>query len=114
MKIHTIRVKNFRCYPENENNQWGVEFSPNPDLNLLIGPNGAGKTALLDAIDIVMNVEGRTNQSLISEYDFPACNTSKKICIEIVLTDIGQALSEFESDIPLCAYTKSTCTLTEL
>lgn len=99
MKIHTIRIKNFRCYPENESDQWGVEFRPNPDLNLLIGPNGAGKTALLDAIDLVMNVEGRTNQSLISEYDFPACDTSKKICIEIVLTDIDQTLSQFDSDI---------------
>ncbi len=99
MKIDTIRVKNFRCYTESKGGLWGLEFRPNPDHNLIIGPNGAGKTALLDAIDLVMNVEGRTNQSLISEYDFSFCNTVKNICIEAVLTDIGHALGEFESDI---------------
>lgn len=54
---------------------------------------------MLDAIDLVMNVEGRTNQSLISEYDFPFCDTTKNMRIEMVLTDIGHALGEFESDI---------------
>ena len=98
MKVDTIRVKNFRCYTE-KNGNWGLVFHPNQNLNLIIGPNGAGKTALLDAIDLVMNVDGRTNQSLISEYDFPLCDTTKQVCIEIVLTEIGQAIAEFESDI---------------
>lgn len=98
MKIDTIRVKNFRCYTDKDES-WGLVFRPNLDLNLIIGPNGAGKTALLDAIDLVMNVEGRTNQSLISEYDFPLCDISKQMCVEIVLTEIGQAVAEFESDI---------------
>jgi len=99
MKIDTIRVKNFRCYTETGKEQWGLVFRPNHDLNLFIGPNGAGKTALLDAIDLVMNVHNRTNQSLISEYDFPLCDTTANMCIETVLTDIGHALGEFESDI---------------
>ena len=92
MKIDTIRVNNFRCYTETEKEKCALVFRPNDNLNLMIGPNGAGKTALLDAIDLVMNVEGRTNQSLISEYDFPFCDTTKNMCIETVLTDIGHAL----------------------
>ncbi len=99
MNIDTIRIRNFRCYTENIFGKWGLVFRPNRDLNLIIGPNGAGKTAVLDAIDMVMNAERRTNQALLSEYDFPYCDTSKIICIEITLSDLGQALGEFESDI---------------
>lgn len=98
MKIHTVKIRNFRCFGETYDN-WGLIFRPNTGLNLIVGSNGSGKTALLDAIDIVMNSDGRSNQSLISEYDFPYCDTMKTICIEITLTDLGQAIGEFESDI---------------
>ena len=57
MKIDTLRVRNFRCFEEDIDGEWGVTFRPNRDLNLIIGPNGSGKTAILDALDIVMNVE---------------------------------------------------------
>jgi len=99
MKVDTLRVRNFRCYQESVDGEWGIIFRPNRDLNLIIGPNGSGKTAMLDALDIVMNVEGRSNQSLISEYDFPCCDTTKTICIEVTLVNLGQALGEFEWDI---------------
>jgi energy-coupling factor transporter ATP-binding protein EcfA2 len=99
MKIDTIRIRNFRCFGEDITGEWGLVFRPKGDLNLIIGPNGSGKTALVDAIDMVMNAEGRSNQALVTEYDFPYCDTSKNLCIEVTLTEIGQALGEFESDI---------------
>lgn len=99
MKIDSLRIRNFRCFTENANGEWGVVFRPNPNLNLIIGPNGSGKTAMVDAIDILMNAEGRANQALLSEYDFPYCDTSKTMSIEITLVDLGQAIGEFRSDI---------------
>lgn len=99
MKIHTVRIRNFRCFGQDSQEEWGLIFRPNPYLNLIIGPNGAGKSALLDAIDIVMNADGRSNQALVTEYDFPQCDTSKSLCIEVTLTELGQALKEFDSDV---------------
>jgi predicted ATP-dependent endonuclease of OLD family len=95
MKLVRLRVRNFRCFCGED---WW-EWIPNGDLNLLIGPNGSGKTAVLDAIDFVLNWEGRTNRSLITEYDFPYCDTCNTIEIEATLTDIGTDLADFISDI---------------
>ena len=46
-----------------------------------------------------MNADGHVKQDLVTEYDFPKCDTSKTICIEVILTELGQALGEFQSDI---------------
>lgn len=99
MRIDSIRIRNFRCFPETGEGKWGAVYRPNPELNLIIGPNGAGKTAILDALDLVLNAENRSNQALITEYDFTNCNTMKPIYIEVTLTDLGQARGEFKSDI---------------
>jgi len=95
MKLARLRVRNFRCFCGED---WW-DWIPNRGLNLLIGPNGSGKTAVLDAIDTVLNWEGRTNRALIPEYDFPYCDTNKTIEIEATLTDMGMGLADFESDI---------------
>jgi DNA repair exonuclease SbcCD ATPase subunit len=63
MRIDSIKIRNFRCFPEKNGGSWGVQFRPNPHLSLLVGPNGAGKTAILDALDLVLNAENRSNQS---------------------------------------------------
>jgi len=97
MRIARVSIQNFRCFASPE--KWALNWLPNADLNLLIGPNGAGKTALVDAIDIVLNREGRTNRALVTEYDFPCCDTTKVITIEIVLVDMGTAIGKFENDI---------------
>ena len=100
MKIDTVRIRNFRCFDRNiAEREGGLVFRPNPGLNLLIGPNGSGKTALLEAIDIVLNADGRANRSLVTEYDFPFCDASGKMSIEVALVDIGHARVKFESDI---------------
>ena len=92
-------MRNFRCFGTENNGEWGFTFSPNAHLSLIIGPNGSGKTALLDAIDLTLNSEGRSNRSLVTEFDFPNCDTAKSLSIEVVLTDLGHAIGAFESDI---------------
>ncbi len=94
MKIAKLIIKNFRCFGDD---RW--VWIPKTDLNLIIGPNGSGKTALIDAIDIVLNSESRSNRALISEYDFPFCDTDKMIEIEIILTELGTDFSKFDSAI---------------
>lgn len=91
MKISKVTINNFRCFNEEK-----FDWFPQNDLNLLIGPNGSGKTALIDAIDIVVNSENRSNRALISEYDFPFCDTDKKIEIEVILTEPETNLGIFE------------------
>jgi len=90
MKILKVTINSFRCF--NEKFKW----FPQNSLNLLIGPNGSGKTALIDAIDIVLNSESRSNRALISEYDFPFCDTNKKIEIEVILTEPETSLGIFD------------------
>jgi hypothetical protein len=99
MRIDSIRIRNFRCFPETVDGNWGAIFRLNPDLNLIVGPNGAGKTAILEALDLLLNAENRSNQALITEYDFTNCDTSRPIYIETTLTDLGQARGEFKSEV---------------
>ena len=99
MRIYRVRMRNFRCFGEGNGNGWGFTYQPKEHLNLLVGPNGSGKTTLIDAIDLVLNPEGRSNRALVREYDFPHSNTSKPIVIEITLIDIGDVVPAFDSDI---------------
>ncbi|HUO81305.1 MAG TPA: DNA replication/repair protein RecF [Gammaproteobacteria bacterium] len=43
MTLAHLAAENFRCFAT-------LDFSPDPDRNLITGPNGAGKTSLLEAI----------------------------------------------------------------
>jgi len=98
MRIARVRIQNFRCF--SDSSEWSVDWVPNTDLNLLIGANGSGKTALVDAIDFALNCDGRMNPAvLVTEYDFPQCDTSKIIEIEVTLTELGIVLADFEDDI---------------
>lgn len=99
MRIHTVRISNFRCFGHSTSTGWGVIYKPHVGLNLVIGPNGSGKTALVDAVDLVLNADGRGNRSLITEYDFPYCDPTRRMYIEITLTDLGESLVVFESDV---------------
>jgi predicted ATP-dependent endonuclease of OLD family len=73
----------------------------------LIGPNGCGKTSLIDAIDLALDWEGRTNRSIVTEYDFQGCDTTKRIEIEVTLTEVGPATAQFQDVIQYV--TPKTC-----
>ncbi|MEN6426176.1 MAG: AAA family ATPase [Phycisphaerales bacterium] len=98
MQVARVCIRNFRCFGGSDEG-WGLDWLANRDLNLLIGPNGCGKTSLVDAIDLALNWEGRTNRGLVSEYDFPWCDTTKTITIRVTLTDIGPVRGEFQDVI---------------
>lgn len=99
MRIACAKIGNFRCFRESESGDVRTIFKPTPGLNLLVGPNGSGKSALIDAIDLVLNSDGHSNRSLVTEYDFPFCDINRAIFIEVILTDLGATISHFESDI---------------
>jgi DNA replication and repair protein RecF len=55
-------LTNFRSYPE-------LEWSPDPDVNILIGPNGSGKTNLLEAAAYLSNLRslrGAPDEALVA------------------------------------------------
>jgi len=100
MRIAKVEIRNFRCFTETEDGDPGLVFCPNKERNLVVGPNGSGKTALFDAIDLVLNPEGRGNPYLVSEYDFPMCDgSSKTMRIDISLVDLGDVEPLFSGDI---------------
>ena len=54
MFINSLRIKNFRCFPELQLDGFNVpNGAPASGLNLLIGENGNGKTTLLEAINLL-------------------------------------------------------------
>lgn len=100
MRIAKVEIWNFRCFAETEDGDPGLVFCPNEERNLVVGPNGSGKTALFDAIDLVLNPEGRGNPYLVSEYDFPMCDgSSRPMRIDVSLVDLGDVEPLFSGDI---------------
>jgi predicted ATP-dependent endonuclease of OLD family len=55
MKIHTLKIKNFRAI-ENSAFDFTDSLSKPKKLNLIVGANGSGKTSILDAILIVVRL----------------------------------------------------------
>jgi predicted ATPase len=51
VRLHRVRVENFRCIAQQELSLLDPDSSPRP-LTLIVGPNMSGKTTLLDAIHI--------------------------------------------------------------
>jgi hypothetical protein len=51
VRLHRVRVENFRCIRQRELNLLDPDGLPRP-LTLLVGPNMSGKTTLLDAIHV--------------------------------------------------------------
>lgn len=47
MKIHYLKLKNYRCFDE-------IELSLHPELTVIVGANGAGKSSLLDALTVAL------------------------------------------------------------
>ena len=75
MFLSEIRLKNFRCFDENEHS---IRF--HYGLNVLVGENDSGKSAVVDAIRIVL---GTTDQGWyrIDATDFYNEDKSREITI---------------------------------
>jgi len=55
MKIHTLKIQNFRAIQDQSFDFTDSISKPNK-INLIVGPNGSGKTSILDAILMVIRL----------------------------------------------------------
>lgn len=82
-KIYSLSIENYRsikkcCTTFNDNN-----------LIVIIGRGDSGKSTILKAISCVLSPQWNLS---FTDYDFYNCDTSKEICIEVILRDIPNVL----------------------
>lgn len=73
MYLSLLRIKNFRCFDDNEHN---ITFKNG--LNVLVGENDSGKTAIMDAIKLVLGTTDM-NWYRVDQEDFYKEDTSLEI-----------------------------------
>ncbi|OAV62881.1 ATP-dependent nuclease [Enteractinococcus helveticum] len=63
--IARVKATNYRCFKS-------LDFSPNPDLNIVVGDNEAGKSTLLEVISLLISgrVRGRRASEDLNPYWF--------------------------------------------
>ena len=100
MYISEIRIKNFRCFDEEEH-----IIRLKAGLNVLVGENDSGKSAIIDAIKIVL---GTTDQSWyrIETTDFYNENVNSEI--SIVCKFSGLSEDEFAAFLECITYEDET------
>lgn len=99
MRVDTLLIRNFRCFGNSGAHNWGFRFRPQSGTNIVVGPNGSGKTAVLDALELALSADGRSDRTLVSEYDFHDCSLASPLEIEVRLTDVDEALGKFPSEV---------------
>ncbi|TGO02497.1 ATP-binding protein [Candidatus Thiomargarita nelsonii] len=91
MKIHTLKIQNFRAI-ENSAFDFTDSLSKPKKINLIVGPNGSGKTSILDAILMLVRLlENPSHPRLRSALEFSVA--------QIVRGSGRQAICEFEYSI---------------
>jgi predicted ATPase len=66
MKIHSLKIQNFRAI-ENSAFDFTDSLSKPKKINLIVGPNGCGKTSILDAILMVVRLLENPSQPRLRE-----------------------------------------------
>jgi AAA15 family ATPase/GTPase len=54
MKLHSLRVQNFRAIEDSKTLDFTDSLGKPRNVTLIVGPNGSGKTSILDAIQVVV------------------------------------------------------------
>ena len=78
MKLHKLKIKNFRCYSQ----ETEIDVS---DLNVIIGKNDVGKSSIMEALGIFFN--GKPDK-----YDLCVENDNSRIEITCIFTDLPEEL----------------------
>lgn len=78
MKLEKVRIKNFRCFGENE-----VSISIDDDLTALVGTNGAGKTAFFTCLSRMFGISNAERK--IQKKDFYVSNVQDGLKTETEL-----------------------------
>ena len=89
LRVAWLELVDFRSYP-------GLEWRPDPGVNLLIGANGAGKTNLLEAVGYVATLRsfrGVTDDGLVSH---TAEHAYVRAGVERGDPELGETLVEIE------------------
>ena len=100
MFISELKIKNFRCFDENEH-----IIQLKAGLNVLVGENDSGKSAVIDAIKIVL---GTTDQSWyrIETTDFYNENINSEITIVCKFSGLSE--DEFAAFLECITYEEGT------
>lgn len=87
MKIHSVRIKNFRGFKDAT-----VNFD---SLTSLVGPNGAGKSTILSALNIFFQeTSNATAVATLSREDFHKGNCAEPIEITVTFVELSKSASE--------------------
>jgi len=86
MFIKSIAIKNFRCFPADNNFIVDDISSPNSvdegsGLNVFVGENGCGKTTLLDAVALPL-LQFKAEGFDLNDFNNPTNNTEVKVFSE--------------------------------
>ena len=92
MKIHSVRIQNFRSFKDET-----IVFD---DYNCLVGPNGAGKSTVLNALNVFFrNSQSSSTEVLeLCEEDFHCKDTSSPIRITVTFSDLSDSANEALKD----------------
>lgn len=90
MKLHSLRVQNFRAIKDSGNLDFTDSLGNPRNVTLIVGSNGSGKTSILDAIQVVVkSAENPQNPDLREGLEFSVqqlvyCNSrvNKHACID--------------------------------
>ncbi len=111
MKLHTLRVENFRAIKDSGKLDFTDSLSKPRTVTLIVGPNGSGKTSILDAIQVVVkSLENPQEPELREGLEFSAqqlvhnsnsrCPANSKICFEYSIDkNEAEAISEVDSSL---------------
>lgn len=92
MKIHSIRIQNFRSYADET-----IIFD---DYTCIVGPNGAGKSTVLTALNVFFrqHKDSKTDLIKLTVDDFHHKNTSRPIAITVTFKNLSEAAKSDLSD----------------
>lgn len=88
MKIHSVRIKNFRSFKDET-----IDFD---DYTSIVGPNGSGKSTVFHALNLFFRQtkDCQTDLLKLSDLDFHHKNTKQEIEVTVTFTDLSDNAKE--------------------
>ena len=87
MKIHSVRIRNFRGFEDQT-----IQFD---DHTCLVGPNGCGKSTVLAALNVFFQEHSSaTDVAVLSAEDFHNGNTTEPVEITVTFTSLSEKAKE--------------------
>lgn len=91
MFLYSLKLWNWRKYPQSPEGNPGLEIFFNDGLNVIVGENDSGKTAIIDAIKVTLGTNSHDN-IWVNDTDFSKESQTLKVeCTFKNLTDFEEA-----------------------